>query len=182
MGRAYRKLKAYAGMDLSRAVVELYQYRDRGEYACMEFNGKMLFSDTVTMDSAYLEVTGKSKAGYDQYQIEQHEKYVREEAEHKAKIPELTKEWIAKGHDILDKKYWDFWDEIVPIRLGDLYHGMELGMSLDIINRLNEGCSFEEAKEILDNQGHSGMSYGLMCSMLKELCDRGADFVEFVRG
>ena len=101
--------------------------------------------------------------------------------EHEAKIPELSKEWIAKGHNILDEKYWTEWDKCVPIRLGDLYRGMELKACLEIVEPLNNGCSMEEAKETIVNQNHSGMSFDLVRAMVKAFCDRGTEFAEFVR-
>ncbi len=84
------------------------------------------------------------------------------------------------GHEILDEKYWAEWDEIVPIRVDDLYHGMELGACLEIIEPLNKGCTFEEVEKIIDNQGHSGWSYGLVLAMVAAFCDRGKEFRGYV--
>ena len=109
------------------------------------------------------------------------ESYLKAEENHKTKIHNLTKEWIYEGHAILDEKYWTKWDECVPVRLDDLYHGMELGACLDIVKPLNEGCSMEEAKEIIERQNHSGISFSLVCEMVKAFCDRGEEFVAFVR-
>ena len=50
------------------------------------------------------------------------------------------------------------WDECVPIRLSDLYEGMELGNCLDIVKTINEK-SFEDAIEVMRNQEHSGFSW-----------------------
>ena len=108
-------------------------------------------------------------------------RYKEEERKHKENIPKLTKEWIEKGEEILDEKYYERWEKIVPIRLDDLYHGMELGNCLDIVNILNNGGSLDEAKEQIESQGHSAMSFGLVCSMVREFCDRGNEFVEHVR-
>ena len=105
----------------------------------------------------------------------------RKRAEHEAKIPELTKEWIAKGHKILDEKYWSEWDRCVPIRLNDLYEGMELGACLDIVETLNNNCSFDIAKTVIESQGHSVMSFGLVCAMVKSFCNRGEEFVNYVK-
>jgi hypothetical protein len=58
---------------------------------------------------------------------------------------------------------------------------MELGNCLDIIKELNAGCELETAKKIIEDQGHSGMSFGLVCSMVKAFCDRGVEFVTYVR-
>ena len=52
----------------------------------------------------------------------------------------------------------------IRFRLADLYRGMELGMCLDIVTELNNGCTLDKAKEIVDrkstrlNSSHSGES------------------------
>ena len=100
---------------------------------------------------------------------------------YKEAIPELTKEWIEKGNTILDEKYRELWAKCVPIRLGDLYQGMELGNCLEIVEQLNNGKTVEEVKPLIENQGHSGMSFSLVCSMVKSFCDRGEEFVNYAR-
>ena len=95
-------------------------------------------------------------------------------------MPWLTKEWIEKGEKILESKYMDLWREIVPIRLSDLYRGYELGSCLEIIKELNSGCELSIAKNIIENQGHSGMSYKLTFLMVRSLSDRGSDFVNYI--
>lgn len=57
---------------------------------------------------------------------------------------------------------------------------MELGACLDIVEELNKGCTLEVAKTIIDNQNHSGWSFGLVCAMVKAFSERGKDFVEYV--
>jgi len=58
---------------------------------------------------------------------------------------------------------------------------MELGATLDIVKELNAGSELETAKKIIEGQGHSGTSFGLVCSMVKSFCDRGGEFVNYVR-
>jgi hypothetical protein len=97
-------------------------------------------------------------------------------------MEKLTKkQWIERGKAILDEKYHKLWEKCVPIRLSDLYEGMELGATLDIVKELNSGCELDKAKEIIKGQNHSGMSFGLVCSMVKAFCDRGNEFVNFVK-
>lgn len=164
-------------------VVNILQYENaKGTKCYVDFNGHILYSDTVTMDSAYLEVTGMTKAEYEAYLKAQHEEYERKEAEHKAKIPELTAEYIEKGHEIIQEKYWDLWDKCVPIRLGDLYHGMELGCCLDLIEILQNEKDIEKAKKVFEEQGHSGMSAWLLASMLSSFCDCADELVSYIRG
>lgn len=124
---------------------------------------------------------GKTKAESDAEAKAENDRYKEEERKHKEAIPELTKEWIEKGKTTLDEKYHETWERCVPIRLGDLYRGMELGATLDIVKELNAGCELEVAKNIIEGQGHSGMSFGLVCSMVKSFCDRGKEFFNYVR-
>ena len=112
--------------------------------------------------------------------LELKEKYEKKKREHEEAIPELTKKWIEEGHKVLDKSVWEWWDSIVPIRLGDLYQGMELGCCLDIICALNSDASFETVNEVFDKQGHSGMSYSLVKSMVYKCGDKGEKFVKWL--
>ena len=177
----HKELNNFYGSTIEDAVNTLLEHRKAGELACINFNGTMLYSDSVTMDGAYKEITGMTRADFQSAQRARLEAWERGEAEHKAKIPQLTLEWEEKGHSVLDKKYWDLWDRCVPIRLSDLYRGMELGCTLEIVEKLNAGCDFSEALDILNGQGHSGMSYSLMCSMIMSFCDRGTAFMEAIK-
>lgn len=180
-GKDYRELEVFAGTTIEEAVDLLKQHNEAGELVYINFNENILCSDTVTLDGAYKAITGMTQEEFKAKERARREEFEREEAEHKKKIPELTEKWKEEGHKILDKKYWGLWDQVVPIRLSDLYRGMELGCTLDLVKRLNDGCDFSEAKEIFEKQGHSGMSAHLMFSMLVSFCDRGAEFVEAIR-
>lgn len=168
---------------LESAVERLLQWREthKNTKAKIMFNGHYIYSDTVTMDGAYIEVFGKSKEDWEKARRECRDKLREEREEHKQKIPQLTKEWVEKGHKVLDPKFWETWDELVPIRLNDLYDGMELGGCLDIITTINEK-SLEEAVEIMKSQGHSNASEELMKSMVRILSDKGEQFVKLFNG
>ena len=177
MKKSYKEIEFGFG-NIESAVKELKSHK---ELVCGSFNGEMLYSDIDDLDSAYKKITGKTKAEFDEAERIRQEEYKEQQRKHKEAIPELTKEWIAKGKEVLEEKYIELWNKCVPIRLSDLYQGMELGMCLDIVKELNNGCELQKAKEIIESQGHSGMSFGLICSMLKSFCDRGNEFVEYVR-
>lgn len=83
------------------------------------------------MDNAYKQITGKTKKEYEEMQNKWIADCKRKEEEFKKLIPKLTEEWIEKGKRILAKDKWDYQTQIVPIRLNDLYKGMELGCCLD---------------------------------------------------
>jgi len=178
MKKNYREIEIFAGSNIESAVKELKKHND---LVCISFNGKMLYSDVDDLDSAFKKVTGKTKAEFDEAERKRQEEYEAENKRHEESIPQLTKEWIEKGNAILDTKHHELWAKIVPIRLKDLYKGFELGACLDIVKELNNDCELDKAKTIIEDQGHSGMSFGLVCSMVKELCDRGTEFVSFAR-
>jgi hypothetical protein len=88
-------------------------------------------------------------------------------------------EYATKGREVLEEKYWELWDKITPIRLNDLYEGMELQCTLDIIK---EFPNFEKASIVLEKQDHSGMSHSLVASMVKELSSLGEAFIRYENG
>ena len=177
MKNNYREIEFGFG-NIEEAVKELKSHKD---LVCGTFNGQILYSDIDDMDSAYKKVTGKTKAEFDEAEKQRQIEYKRQQKEHKDAISKLTIEWVEKGKKILDEKHHKLWTKIVPIRLGDLYQGMELGNCLEIVEQLNKGAELEEVKQLIENQGHSGMSFGLVCSMVREFADRGTEFVEYAR-
>ena len=177
----HKKIEFGIGDSIERAMQDLARFKERGELVYGEFNGQKLYSDIDNVDTAYKKITGNTKAEFDAERKAENDRYKEEQRKHKESIPELTKEWIEKGNAILDEKYHETWAKCVPIRLDDLYQGMELGATLDIVKELNAGCELQKAKEIIEEQGHSGMSFGLVCSMVKSFCDRGAEFVAYAR-
>lgn len=180
MENNYKQIEFFWG-NLEDAINKLIEHKLNGELVFIEFNGQKLYSDIDDMDSAFVKVTGKTKVEFDEMERIRHEEYLESERKHKEEIPELTLKWIENGKKVLNPKYLAKWNKCVPIRLGDLYKGMELEMCLDIVEELNSGCTLEKAKRILERQGHSGMSHSLVCSMISSFCDRGKEFVEFVK-
>lgn len=145
------------------------------------FNGKEITSD-MSIDDAYILITGKTKEEQEKAYQEYIDRLKQEEAEHKKNIPSLEKEWIDKAKGIIREEKIDRWNNIVPIRLGDLYRGMELRCTLKLVEMLDiDNCTLDEAKEEFYNQGHSGMSAGLMFSMMREFCIRGNEFVDYIK-
>lgn len=131
-----------------------------------EFNGVIL-KETDTIDEAYTKVLGVTKEEFDEERRKEREEYERKEREWKESIPAKTQEYYNMGRGIIREDKYDFWDEIVPIRLRDLYHGMELDATLDILREWNESGSYKKCHDIIVEQGHSGWSHGLVVRMVK---------------
>ena len=168
----YIKIEFDCGLSLKDSVKLLHSKAEAtGRKYFGEFNGHKLTSD-MTVDEAYIKCTGKTFKEFKDKKEKMRQDLIRREEEHKKKIPELTKYWIKEGHKVLSQDKWDEWDRCVPIRLGDLYEGMELGQCLDIIKTVKDN-SIVAGIEVMKNQGHSGMSWGLMKSMIYTFCDDG---------
>lgn len=147
-------------------------------------NGKIIYS-TDTEDEAFKKMCGLTREEYEQREQYWRKEYERKENEHKAKIPQLTKEYRDKARGVVGECYLDLWDKIVPIRLGDLYKGMELECWLELIEILNDSNKskderFDCCRKAFGNQGHSGMSAGLVLSGICDLHDLGKEFKDYM--
>ena len=180
----YKEIKFYAGATLEVCINQLLKYNKLGIKAYGSFNGHIFYSDKVTMDSAYLEIHGKTKEEWDnereQWRI--NEKKRREEF--KKSIPSKIKyyEEISKG--LIKESKLEEWYKIIPVRLNDLYEGYDLDCTLSIAKILNKGNNlevFKEADELLNNQEHSGLSYSLLIRMVKDFCNNGEEFYKWLK-
>lgn len=180
-----KKIETYAGQDIEDAWASLLKESANCKETCFcEFNGKTIYS-TDTIDVAYVKVVGKTKAEFDEHIRKEREEYEREKREHQEKIPSLTEEYRKKARGVILESSYDEWDKIVPIRLGDLYHGMELGATLDLCKIMREeDAPYDErlhkAYDAFMEQGHSGMSAGLVATMLRRFCPDGEDLADAV--
>lgn len=155
-----------------------------GDTCFGEFNGKEIRS-TDTLDEAYMKILGKTKSEYEKEMQDWRDEYERQEKEHKDNIPNLTPIYREKARGVILEDQYEYWDKIVPIRLGDLYHGMELDATLDLCKIMrDESMSYDErlkkAYDTFMDQGHSGMSAGLVASMLRTFCPDGHDLADAV--
>lgn len=177
--KKYEEVHFRAGIDLKAVVDELLKYREEGKLVCTVFNTHKFYSDTVELESAYKQVTGKT---YTEFR-KMLEEIIEENKERRRKLeeemPKLIEHYQKRGKEVLDEKYIEEWNRIVPFRLDDLYEGMELKSSLEIIEMLNSGCTLKEAEDKMYQQGHSGMSYRLTLALIDSFCDRGKDLKEY---
>jgi hypothetical protein len=180
-----KELKFYLGSNIDTAHKVLVEFSEKyNEPCCGNFNGKVI-SSSDSIDEAYVKVTGITKQQYDEYQKMQRMEYEDREKSHKERIPQLTEEYRKKARGIIPEENLELWDKIVPIRLSDLYHGMELDCWLDLISVLNDEVLDETDKliqcaEIFDSQGHSGMSASLVMSGLIQFHPLGKKLVDYI--
>ena len=172
----YKEIKVLPGVTIDEYVNELLMYKEKGELVYGSFNGHILYSDKVTLDDAYKQITGRSKEEY----CKEIEDFLGRSKKFKRRIPELSKFWMEEGRKVLEEDKWGEWDRVVPIRLNDLNEGISLSQCLDIIKLLNDGKSFKHIKRLVETQEHSAVSFGLLCSMLKQFSTKGNELVDYL--
>lgn len=176
-----KEIKLICGTTLEEAYKELLANAP----AYCSFNGVKLYSSD-SLDDMYKKATGHTKEEYEVLWQKKQEERKRKEKEFEEKKPELIKEYRKKARGIIPEDKLEFWDRIVPIRLNDLYHGMELDCWLELIEVLNDtNLSYDvkmvKGKDVFDKQRHSGMSANLVMSGLKQFHPLGKDLVEFIK-
>ena len=170
-----REIELTLGSSIEDAVKRIQLSKGKDVYA--SFNGRKLYPDT-TLDEAYKLITGKSYDEFKQKEKEKQMEYERQEKEHAENIPNLVKLYSEKAMGIIKDETLQDWYDCLPIRFGDLYHGMEVKATLDL-GILTKDNKFAEAYEVLISQGHSGMSHSLVMSMVDHFCHNGAEFVKY---
>ena len=128
---------------------------------------------------------GKTKAEHEKEMQDWRDAWDRHKEEHKSRIPELSEVYKKAARGVILEDQYEYWDKIVPIRLGDLYEGMELGSTLDLCKIMRDkNLTYDErlhkAYEAFMDQGHSGMSASLVASMLRKFCPDGEDLADAV--
>lgn len=94
-------------MNIDEMVEMLLDYKAKGQHASCIFNGVTFDSETVTMDSAYMAITGETREGYYRKQAE-YERYMKEarrrtlesEEERKARYQRLVEATRVPGEEV----------------------------------------------------------------------------------
>lgn len=181
-----KEIRIPGGTNLDEAIELLKKEAEKaGEPCFCEFNLKIIYS-TDTVDEAYMKVVGTTKAEFEDRQRKWREEYDLAEREHQARIPQLTEKYRNEARGLVLDSELEYWDKIVPIRLGDLYHGMELQQVLDCCKIMRDeslvyAARLEKAYDVFMAAGHSGMSASLTMAMLRRFCPYGMELADACR-
>ena len=140
-----KEIEFYPGDTIDSAWKSLLrESMNTGEVCYGKFNDKEIRS-TDSLDEAYVKIMGQTKAEYEKEVQDWCDEYDRKEKEHKDNIPNLVPGYCEKARGVILENQYDYWDKIVPIRLGDLYHGMELDCTLDLCKIMrDESLSYDK--------------------------------------
>lgn len=168
------------GENLESAVTKLLQCKEEGKLRYVDFNGTNLYSDTIDLDKAYLQIHGKTKAEFDKSMEDFQLKLEADHDDFIARLPELEAYWFKKGKEVLPEGNWVAWESRAQTSLRGLHKGTDLGYSLVLMAILHKDDSFDEAEQELNKQDHSGYSRSLVLDTLSEFHPKGKDFVRHV--
>ena len=176
----YAQIEFVAGTSLSECINEL---SNKNTLCYGIFNGHPIYSDNLNRDEIFIRICGMTEQDLESRKKQAALDYEKQEKEFQKKISTLTKKYNALAKGVIADDKLDQWYAIVPIRLRDIYHGMELDATLEIIKELNKATDsnnhFAEAKSIFKGQDHSGLSYDLICAMLNMFAPNGVEFVKY---
>ena len=176
------KVESYSVHDLDDAVKLLGDYKAQKKNVYYEFNGHKLYSMLDDVDSCYQKVVGMSKKDFEVRQARLHKEMEEKRAAEEKKAEEKIPEWIERGKKFIYPQQEEMWKYCVDVRAHDLYHGNDLENALNIMECLDNGGTIEEANKILDDENHSGTSYGITLSIVLSFSKRGPEFYRAVRG
>lgn len=162
------------GTDLEEVVLELLKLRDEGRHVKYDFNGVMLHSDTVTMDSAYVAVTGYPKDEFDRLV----EEALKEEEEDTSSIEfqEKIESWISDGFNLIYPEKQDAWIEYVESHSKGLFAGADVEETLAIMKLLDANASIFEIRNYMDKANYSGYALVMIRKAVLNFSKRGPEF------
>lgn len=180
-----KEIEFYPGESIDSAWKKLLKESAECEDTCFGMFNDHEIRSTDTLDEAYMKIMGKTKGEYEKEMQDWRDEYKRKEEEHKASIPGLVPGYCEKARGVILEDQYEYWDKIVPIRLGDLYHGTELDCTLELCKIMrDESLTYEQrirkAYDAFMDQGHSGMSASLVASMLRTFCPGGVELADAV--
>lgn len=167
--------------DIDTAVKRLTEYQKMGRSVYVNFNGHKLYSCDITLDGAYKEITGMTKAESIKAREEAIKKWELERKERKEQAERKIPEWISEGEKSIYPERAEDWQYYVETsaRQG-MYDGRDIDSTLEIMGMLESGASFEEVEKKLEEQGNSGHSYSIVTKNVLHFSKNGPDFYEAV--
>ena len=171
------KIEIQMNDNLESIVYTLLAAKARKERAYCEFNGHTLHSDTVTMDSAYLEVTGYTKEEFDKI-LAENERQTKEQNEKELQEAiENKDQYIERGKELVYPQKQELWEKCVNEYSTSGFSGQILKCAVEVMEALNSGATMEQVDEIIKQQGH-GNSLGALERIIFDFSKRGPEYIE----
>lgn len=175
------EMQSFAGQSLDDIVIKLEQLRRQGKlHYYAKFNGIKLYSLDVTMDSAFKECLNCSRKTWlkrEKRWFEDAETSIKKwEKEAQEKLPA----WIDKGKKYIHPEKFKIWEKICISSANGDYSGLEVEKALEIMEMLEDGTELSKIKQIIKEDGHSGMTYSSTMGIVLFYAKRGPALYNFM--
>lgn len=175
------EMQTFAGQSLDDIVIKLEQLRRQGKlHYYAKFNGIKLYSLDVTMDSAFKECLNCSRKTWlkrEKRWFEDAETSIKKwEKEAQEKLPA----WIDKGKKYIHPEKFKIWEKICISSANGDYSGLEVEKALEIMEMLEDGTELSKIKQIIKEDGHSGMTYSSTMGIVLFYAKRGPALYNFM--
>ncbi len=151
----YKKVIFGPERTIREVIAIMFKAKEDGEPIDAVYNGYPLRTDSLTQDYIdYVEQEGKKRAD------------------------KMIPDWIEKGKQLIFPERWQEWEKLVYINSANLYLGKTIEFVLEILEALENGVQIEETVKILNQQGNSGASIGLVRNNIFHFSSKGPEFFE----
>ena len=94
---------------------------------------------------------------------------------------DLIKEYINDSKKYVIPGKEEEWENVVEVRVNDLYGGIEVKNTIEILKEFVDNNNPVAAKKAFDDAGHSGMSASLVLSIISQIMKNGDEIVESIK-
>ncbi len=153
------------GISLTDAITRLVAAAAKGKFVCGKFCGITLYSDTVSFDSAFKQISGQSYFAA-----------LEASSEHEE---EIVQRYIVMGQQLINSRLWSDWETYVRASMGGEYHGLDITCALSIMQEL-QAAGPDAAYRVLCTQSHTKATLSLVLSIIRSFSRGGDSFVQYV--
>ena len=186
-----KEIPLQGGDTIESAVYTLLAAKARGQSVYCEFFSRpydkyiKLYSDTVSMDSAYMEIAGYTKAYHDKFLEEYYKDFEREKEENRERMKANFLNWIKIGETLIFPERCAEWEKYVVdqfsgscSKYADPYYTISLfDCGLKIMTAIENGASIEEAKKIFYDECNKDSMDEVRTTVLR-FSSKGPEFWE----
>lgn len=166
------EIQVSIGANLDETIERLLEDKNKGIHTYCIFNDHTLYSDTITVDSAYTEVLGCTREELEREILENKKRRMIEIKKAKKDVPNQ----IKKGEELIYPFRYTDWEQTVKASAISIYHGLITEHALDIMEAIEEEMPVDEIVKIFDKQGHSGWSASLTRNIVMMYSKNGYPF------
>ena len=174
--------KVYAKRTIDDTVKMLLEYQQKGEDVYCEFNGHILHSNDITVDKAYLEITGETKEEFEKGKQEILEKAREKSNNYLSKKEENANRWYIQGKNYIYPERDREWLEFCQVEAEDIVYGDSIiEYVLDLMRQLATNNNiYWIADNFNKDENMSGIAAIIIESMVLKFSKKGVEFAKLV--